>query len=697
MRHLYLMALGAILVMLPAHARQTVITASTQASEISLGKYFYYFEDTTRQLQLSDIQKIAAKGLFKKSDTDIPYLGMSASAYWLKFDIDAASFAQDDWVLTCGLASYSDISLFYFNGQTWESYRTGTKFPFHTRPVSYRFFAFPLRIYSETGTVSYFIRIQTERAFTLPLSLQRTARFIGHVIYQEWIYGAYLGILLFFSIYNLILFLAFRERTFLFYAIYIFFSALLLLFYYGYIFQFFLPDVVINPSVAFFYSILAQRCGLILLVISFFNINKRGGNTYRILQGLLLLYVLIFLLSFVFPRNMLTSWQSMLSLLTLGLTTVYGFYFYFKKKLKYARFYLAGHTIYFLFAISNNVSFFDIGLLLPKFIFMHIGEVGILIEAVFLALALTDKYTWERQQIVRAKEKAQEQLINIQRKINEELEQKVAERTAELQETNEELRLQKEEIGILNNYLEQQVAARTEELNHTVNRLIRQNENLEQFSYIISHNIKAPVASIKGLLNIYDTSEISSSINASVFEHLQITTHKLDMLVGDLSEILSIRNTTDFHKEWVHLDNLIRNSLEHVADQIMLHNVHVEKQLLTQEVYTSKNFLQSVLNHLIDNAVKFRDPERPLEIVIKAETIDGKHCISVSDNGLGVDISDDYKIFGLYQRMHTHVEGKGLGLYLCKTQVEALGGYIKVESTPGEGSTFYVWLPNDTD
>lgn len=695
MRLFYLISLLMITcVVFFAQAENDVIVPDAKAGEISIGKYLYYFEDSTNQLGLSDIQDLSLKGLFKKSDKEVPAFGISPSTYWLRFDMDPASLQQDHWLLKCELASYSDITLFYFNGRVWESYRTGTKYPFATRPVGYRFFVFPLQIASTSnGTASYFIRIKTERAYTLPLKIYRTVNFISEVIYEEWIYGAFLGVLLFFSLYNLILFFAFRERAFLFYVLYIFSSALLLLFYYGYIFQFLLPDTVINPSKAFFYAILAQRCGLILFVVNFFNIRAGGGKTYRAFQVLLLLYALLFTGNLTLPLSAIAPLQSILSLLTLGMTTAYGFYYYFRKKLLYARFYLIGHTVYFLFSISNNLSLFNYPLPLSRFLFMHSGELGILIETIFLAIALSDKYQWERMQIVYAKEKAQEELITIQLKINEDLEQKVTERTAELQETNEELRLQKEEISTLNNYLEQQVTARTEELKHTVDSLVRQNENLEQFSYIISHNIKAPVASIKGLLNIFDPSEIKGGTNASIFDHLQLTTQKLDTLVTDLTEILAIRNSTDVYREWVYLEDLLRQSLQIVAEKIIFHNIYIEQQLQINAIYTGKNFLQSTLNHLIDNAVKFRDPERPLAIWIKAETIDNKHCISIRDTGLGVDISDDYKIFGLYQRMHTHVEGKGLGLYLCKTQIEALGGYMNAESTPGSGSTFYIWLP----
>jgi hypothetical protein len=102
-----------------------------------------------------------------------------------------------------------------------------------------------------------------------------------------------------------------------------------------------------------------------------------------------------------------------------------------------------------------------------------------------------------------------------------------------------------------------------------------------------------------------------------------------------------------------------------------------------------------MLSHLILNAIKYRKRERKPEIKLSTEWQDERFvCICVQDNGLGIDL-DRYreKIFMLYQRFHTHVDGKGLGLHMIKTQAEALGGTIQVESKINEGSTFKLILP----
>jgi signal transduction histidine kinase len=113
-------------------------------------------------------------------------------------------------------------------------------------------------------------------------------------------------------------------------------------------------------------------------------------------------------------------------------------------------------------------------------------------------------------------------------------------------------------------------------------------------------------------------------------------------------------------------------------------------------LYSLKTYLQSILFNLVSNAIKYRALDRPPHVQVVAQAENGLAKISVSDNGLGIDLNkvSQQQIFGLYKRLHFHIEGKGLGLYLVKTQVEALQGRIEVESTPGAGTTFTVYLPN---
>ena len=95
----------------------------------------------------------------------------------------------------------------------------------------------------------------------------------------------------------------------------------------------------------------------------------------------------------------------------------------------------------------------------------------------------------------------------------------------------------------------------------------------------------------------------------------------------------------------------------------------------------------------MSNAIKFRSPERKLHIELKTTTIDDYICLTIKDNGLGIDMnSSKDKIFMLYQRFHTHIKGKGIGLFMVKTQLDILEGKIEVESEKDKGTTFKVYF-----
>ncbi len=269
----------------------------------------------------------------------------------------------------------------------------------------------------------------------------------------------------------------------------------------------------------------------------------------------------------------------------------------------------------------------------------------------------------------------------------------VAQQNNQLIEAQNIIMLQNEEIKKRNDYLEKIVEERTQELKLTVQDLLKHIQDLEQFSFIISHNLRAPVARIQGLINIFDQEKVEDDFNKQVLAHIFQAAQSLDTVIKDLTEIISIRKSLNTYKEFVDLDELIDNELINLDNELKQAEGIVEKKLNVNVFYSVKAYLQSIIHHLLSNAVKYKYPKRPLRILIATSMKENYFCLSVQDNGLGMDTSDSYKIFGLYQRMHTHVEGKGFGLFLVKTQVEAMRGRVEVESTINQGSTFRVFLP----
>lgn len=129
-----------------------------------------------------------------------------------------------------------------------------------------------------------------------------------------------------------------------------------------------------------------------------------------------------------------------------------------------------------------------------------------------------------------------------------------------------------------------------------------------------------------------------------------------------------------------------------MISSMVQHNKNLEQ--FASIVIPIKSYIHSIFYNLISNSIKYRKPGKIAAIEVKTVLIAGKILISFKDNGVGIDLTKNgNKIFGLYKRFHHEVEGKGLGLFMVKTQVEALGGNIRVNSKPGEGAEFIVELP----
>ena len=181
-----------------------------------------------------------------------------------------------------------------------------------------------------------------------------------------------------------------------------------------------------------------------------------------------------------------------------------------------------------------------------------------------------------------------------------------------------------------------------------------------------------------------------------IYEKMVATARELDRVVRDLNTILEIRKNNDSHVTEVLFD-----------EELVLVKRYIEKEIEdtrsviwadfsdAPRIYSVKPYVESVLQNLLSNAIKYRHPARTPVIRLKTETVNGYIRLTVTDNGLGMNL-DIFrnKIFSLYQRFHSHVEGKGLGLYLVKSQILALGGKIEVDSTVDEGTTFKVYFKN---
>jgi len=273
-------------------------------------------------------------------------------------------------------------------------------------------------------------------------------------------------------------------------------------------------------------------------------------------------------------------------------------------------------------------------------------------------------------------------LANIELAFQNEEKQK---RTEELFIVNKELAFQNEESG-----------KRSEELNITNTELKKTNNELDRFVYSASYDLRSPLKSLLGLSDIIkEDMDQDNIIQLEQMDMMKQSIIKLDDFIEDI--LLYSRNSRtevvqesmnfeeslqDFIKEHEHLDG---------AKEIKLKvNIHQDMKFVSD-----KRRVNVVLNNLISNAIKYKDPSKENPVVtVDIKCSKDNAIICIKDNGIGIDTKDKEKIFEMFYRATKASQGSGLGLYIVKETLDKLNGTIEVESELGNGARFIVNLPN---
>lgn len=230
-----------------------------------------------------------------------------------------------------------------------------------------------------------------------------------------------------------------------------------------------------------------------------------------------------------------------------------------------------------------------------------------------------------------------------------------------------------------------------------INQLKEQNTDLEDFSYVISHNLRTPIVNLMGLTQVFDKATCSTQ-NLEILDLISQSTTNLDLIIKDLNKTLTIREKREEIYENVNLHSVLESVKTTLDSNIKSCGVLIDSNISeSDEIKSISSFIQNIMHNLIDNAVKFSCQEKDSKVTISLSKKGRKNILTVSDNGVGMDLQEkDNRIFKLYERLDpktSKVNGRGLGLYLVKNQVNALQGKIKVESELGSGTTFTVELP----
>ena len=223
-----------------------------------------------------------------------------------------------------------------------------------------------------------------------------------------------------------------------------------------------------------------------------------------------------------------------------------------------------------------------------------------------------------------------------------------------------------------------------------IDELTTSNTDLKQYTYMASHNLRAPLTNLISIINIIDWEVIKDDTCISLLNAFKESTYKLNDTLNDMIEVVLVKKMANITVKEIAFDNVYQMAVQLLQPQLLQSGAILHTDFASAPlVYFDVVHLKNIFTILIGNAIKYAATERTLQLNITSNIKDGEIQLVFSDNGIGMDmevVKD--KIFGLYQRFHNKDDSKGLGLYMVRSQMNTHGGSISVDSTLNKGTIF---------
>ncbi|WP_432411898.1 PAS domain-containing protein [Rasiella sp. SM2506] len=223
-----------------------------------------------------------------------------------------------------------------------------------------------------------------------------------------------------------------------------------------------------------------------------------------------------------------------------------------------------------------------------------------------------------------------------------------------------------------------------------------QNDRLLNFAHIVSHNLRSHSGNLEMLLDLIkiDNPEINDT---EMFPLLQSAVDQLEETVQNLNEVAILNTKTEVNLAPLNLSNYVNNVITSINSIIIENSVHIENNVSSAiKVLAIPAYLDSLILNFLTNAIKYQSLDRSPKIKVDASYEKEYVVLSVTDNGLGIDLETyGKKLFGMYKTFHQHKDSRGLGLFITRNQIEAMGGKIEVRSEVNKGTTFLIYLQHE--
>lgn len=240
--------------------------------------------------------------------------------------------------------------------------------------------------------------------------------------------------------------------------------------------------------------------------------------------------------------------------------------------------------------------------------------------------------------------------------------------------------------------LEEDKERRAQERELLINELTKNNKELKQFSFITSHNLRAPLTNLIAIADLIDSDKIEDKGTRELIEGFKTSTVKLNETLNDLIKILVIKESSNQTLDKVCFSEVYKQIASSIESIINNSKAKITTDFSAcDSILYNRLYMESIFLNMITNSIKYAHPNRIPEINIRTEKNNEEVRLIFKDNGIGFNMDTAReRMFGLYQKFHDHPDSKGIGLYLVHSQVTSLGGVIETESKVGEGATFII-------
>jgi signal transduction histidine kinase/class 3 adenylate cyclase len=653
-----LLAMAVLLSPRAARANEPIVVTPDTA-EVSLGRHVDYLADTGGALTVADLGSPTLAGRWKASDADVPNFGFATAPYWFRLTVTNPTGAPIERLIEVAYALLWNVDLYEPRADgTFALHEAGGGVPFSRRDLPHNHIVF--RASLPPGTHTFYLRVLAHGSLQVPMTLWSSAAFFAADTSTELGNGLFYGSMLVMVAYNLFLFFAVRDRSYLHYGAYVTCTVAFQAAVDGRFLQYVWRESPAFNEVFVKTSLLGLGLTMGLFTRSFLALKETLPRWHRVLT------IEIWVLSAALIAQFFLSYHLMLSSMAgIAVPLIVGLFAAGVRAwvhgLKAARFYVLAWSL--LLAGSMMFMLSKLSLAPHNFLTEQGWRIGSVLEVVLISFALADRLNELRAD----KEHAQAHALDLQRTANA--------------------------------TLQREVARQTQELRDQAAKLVELDKQKTHFFQNVSHELRTPLTLI---LNPLD--EMSREATFSREPRIDVAIKNARRLLRLVNQLLDFQKLAAGKKEW-HLSPIDAAAFTRSCGEYFAPACRAQGVTFTTNadgatplvVSAEADALEKIVFNFLANALKYTP--RGKAITLAAERVDGRARLSVKDEGPGISDEGKKRLFQLFSQVDGDKglalanEGTGLGLALAKELSEAMGGAVGVESKEGEGSTFWVDLP----